>query len=118
MVEFLTLTSLKRGVETTDWEILITGGVEERDLGMVTVFCHCNQVKIEACDALSALCQCNSSELSVLVVGPYSNTPYISRGMSCLLYLDVGALSGGVSSTLLPTSIRQAASVTNSFHQD
>ena len=60
--------------------ILITNGVGERNLGMVMVFCHPNQVKMEACDVLSTLCQCESSELSVVVVRRYSNTSYIPRG--------------------------------------
>ena len=32
----------------------------------------------------------------------YSNTPYIPRGTSCSLYLDVGSLKGGTSSTQFP----------------
>ena len=35
--------------------ILITNGVEENDLDMVTVFCHPKQAWIETCDALSTL---------------------------------------------------------------
>ena len=54
-VEFVTLTGLKRSRETTNTVIPITNRVEERDLGMVTVFCHPDQARIEACDALSAL---------------------------------------------------------------
>ena len=71
---------------------------------MVTVVCHPNQAKIEACDALSTLCQCDSSVPSMVVVRRYSNTPYIPRGMSCSLYLDVDTLSGGVTSTQFPFS--------------
>ena len=56
MVEFLTLTSLKSSGKTTNLLILITDGVGERNLDMVTVFCHPNQAKMEACDALSTLC--------------------------------------------------------------
>ena len=66
------------------------------------VFCHPNQAKIDACDALSPLCQHNSSEPNMVVVRRYSNTPYIPWGMSHLLYLDVGTLSGGASSTWFP----------------
>ena len=49
-------------------------------MGMVMVFCHPHQVKIEACDALSTLHQCDLSEPSLVVVRRYSNTPYIPRG--------------------------------------
>ena len=82
--------------------ILITDRVEESDLGMVMVFCHPDQVRIEACDAPSILCQCDSSEPTVVVIRIYSNTPYIPRGMSHVLYLDMGTFSGGIASTQLP----------------
>ena len=38
---------------------LITNGVGERDLGVVMVFHHPNQAKMEAFDSLSALHQCD-----------------------------------------------------------
>ena len=101
-MEFLTLTSPKRSGETTNLAICITNGVGEGELGMVTVFCHPHQAKIEACDALSVLYQCNSLESSVVVVRIYSNTAYIPRGTSCSLYLDMGSLSGGTSSAQFP----------------
>ena len=82
--------------KTTNMAILITDWVGGRDLGLVTVFCHPNQAKMEACDTLSALHQCDSSEPSVVVVRRYSNTPYIPQGMIHSLYLDVGTFSGGV----------------------
>ena len=56
-VEFVTLTSPKKSAETTNTVILITNGVGESDLGLVTVFCHPDQARKEACDALSALYQ-------------------------------------------------------------
>ena len=77
-------------------------GKRERDLGMVMVFCHPNQARIETCDALSTLHQNNLSELSVVVVRIYSNTSYIPRGTSHSLYLDVDTLSGGTGSAQFP----------------
>ena len=98
-VEFVTLTCPKKSGEITNMVILITDGVGESDLGMVIVFCHPDQARIEACDALSALHQCNSSELSVVVIRRYSNTPYIPRG--CPMYfIWMWALSPGA--LLLP----------------
>ena len=82
--------------------ILITNGVGERDLGLVTVFCHPNQAKMEVPDALSALHQFNSSEPSVVVVRRYSNTLYIPWGMIHSLYLDVGTFSGNTTSAQFP----------------
>ena len=76
-VEFHTLTGWKTSRETTNTMILITDGVGERDLGLVTVFCHPYQAKMEACDTLSALHQCNTSEPSVVAVRRYPNTLYI-----------------------------------------
>ena len=78
--------------------ILITDGVGEENLGMGTVFCHHDQTKMEASDALSTLCQHDSPEPSVVVVRRYTNTPYIPWETSQLLYLDVNTLSGGTSS--------------------
>ena len=60
-IEFVSLTGVKKSGETTNTVIHITIGVGESDLGMVTVFCHPDLARIEACDALSALCQCNLS---------------------------------------------------------
>ena len=75
--EFITLTSPKKSQETTNTVILITDGAGESGLGMVMVFCHSNQARIEACDALSALHQHDLSEPSVVVVRRYSRTPCI-----------------------------------------
>ena len=94
--------SLKTSGETTNMAIPITNGDGERDLCMAMVFCHPYQAKMEACDALSGLNQCDSSELSLVVVRRYSNTPYIPRGMVHSLYLDVDSLSGGISSAQFP----------------
>ena len=87
---------------TTNTEILITDVVGGRDLGMVMVFCHPDQARIEACDSLSALHQHDSSEPSMVVVRRYSNTPYIPRGMSHALYLDMGTFSRAIASTHFP----------------
>ena len=93
---FITLTGPKRSKETTNPAILITDGIGEGDLDMMTAFCHPDQAKIEACDALSALCP------SVMLVRRYSNTPYIPRGTCCSLYLDVSTFSGGAASAQFP----------------
>ena len=101
-VEFLTLTGLKRSGEATNLVVFITNGAGEGDLGMAMVFCHSDPAKIEARAALSAPCQQDSSDLSMVVVRRYSNTPYIPRGMSHLLYHDKGNLSRGTSSAQFP----------------
>ena len=82
--------------------ILVTNGVGESDLGMVTVFCHHMQARIEAYDALSITHQHNSCEPSMVVVRRYTNTPYIPRGMSHSLYLDMNTLSRGITSAQFP----------------
>ena len=101
-VEFVTLTGPKESGKTTNTVIHITNRVEESDLSLVKVFCHPDQARMDACDTLSALCQCDSSELSIVVVRRYSNTAYIPRGMSCALYLDMDTFSRGVASTQFP----------------
>ena len=83
--------------------ILITNGVGERDLGLVMVFCHPNQAKMETCDILSALHQQqHSSEPSMVAVGRYSDTPYIPWGIIHSLYLDMGTFSGGFTLAQFP----------------
>ena len=80
--------------------ILVTDGVGEGNLGMVTTFCCHDQSKMEASNALSALHQCNSPEPRVVVVRRYTNTPYIPQGSSLLLYLYVSTLSRDASSAV------------------
>ena len=95
-VGFITCTCQKISGEATPMAILLTGGIGEGNLGMETTFCHQDQVKIEASDALSALHQCNSPDPCVVVVRRYTNTPYIPWGTSCFLYLDMNTLYGAL----------------------
>ena len=62
-------------------------------MGMVTTFCHHDQAKMEASEALAALQQCDLPELSIMVVRRYVNTPYIPKGTTQSLYLDMSILS-------------------------
>ena len=101
-VEFMTDTSPRISREATPMAILITDGVGKDCLRMVTIFCHHNQNKMEACDALSALCQHDSPEPRVVVVWRYTNTLYIPQGTTRLLYLDISALSRGPTSVQFP----------------
>ena len=96
-VEFITNNGQKISGEAVLMVILVTDGVGEGNLGMVTTFCHHDQAKMGASDALYALHQCNSLEPSVAVVRRYTNSPYIPQGSSHFLYLDVSTLSGGAS---------------------
>ena len=79
-MEFITCNS-QISRDATPMAILITDGVGEGILGMVTTFCCNDQVKMEASDALSALCQCDSLKPSVVVVGRYTNTPISLEGL-------------------------------------
>ena len=55
--------------------IMVTDGVEEGSLAMITAFCHHDQAKMDASNVLSALCQCEPPELSVVVVRRYTLPP-------------------------------------------
>ena len=101
-MKFITHTSRKISGEGTLMVILITDGVGEGNLCMVTTFCCHNQAKVEASDAPSTLYQCDSAESNVVVVRRYTNTPYIPQGTSCFLFLDMSTLCGGASSTQFP----------------
>ena len=50
-VEFATKMGLKISAEVSPTAILITDGVEEGKLGMMTTFCHSDQAKMEASKA-------------------------------------------------------------------
>ena len=76
-MEFITSNSPKISGEATPMVILVTDGMGEGNLGMVMTFCQNDQAKLEASDALSALCQHASLEPSVAVVRRYTNTPCI-----------------------------------------
>ena len=101
-VEFITNNNCNLSGEAVPMVILDMDGVGEGNLGMVTPFCCHNQAKVEAFKALSALCQCDSLEPSVVVVRRYTNSPYIPQGSFSFLYLDISTLSGGTSSTQFP----------------
>ena len=74
-VEFITNNGQKISREVIPMEILVTDGVGEGSLGMVTTFsCH-NQAKLEASKALSALHQHASPEPSVVVVRMFAKSP-------------------------------------------
>ena len=128
----LTLLVQQKSGETTNnsdphhWH-----GVGESDLGLVTVFCHPNQARMEVlwcplCTSMlhpalhprlqppwpSCPCQYDSSEC-VVVVRRYSNTPYIPRGTSHALYMDIGTFFGVHCINAFP--FRQAAFVTGCF---
>ena len=75
-MEFITSNSKISG-KTIQIVILVRDGVGKGNLGMVTTFCHHEQFKRETSDALSALCQHDLPESSVVVVKRYTNNPYI-----------------------------------------
>ena len=76
-MEYVTETGLRFSGEASPMVILITDGVGEGDLGMVTTFCSHNQVKMEASEVLDTLHQCDSPEPSLFMVRRYTNTPII-----------------------------------------
>ena len=101
-MEFVTRNRWKISGEAIPMAVLVTDGVGEGNLGMVTTFFQHDQAKMEASEALSALHQCHSPEPSVVVVRSYTNTPYNPWGSSCLPYLDVSTLSWGTFSAQFP----------------
>ena len=76
-MEFITNNGWMMSGKAVTKVILVTDGVGEGNLGTVTTFYHHNQAKLEDSKALSALCQCDSLEPSVVVVRRYTNSAYI-----------------------------------------
>ena len=101
-VEFTTNNIQGMSGEDIPMMVLVMDGVREGNLGMVTTFCHHDQTKIEASEALSALCQHSLPEPSVVIVRRYTNSSYPPQGSFNFLYLDVSTLSGGASSAQFP----------------
>ena len=100
-MEFLTLTILKRNGEATNSVILITNGAGEGGLGHGDSLLSPWSSQGIGLWCLSTLCQCNPSELSVMVVRRYSNSPYIWKRHP-VHFIWMWALSQGASSTQFP----------------
>ena len=79
-VEFITNNGWKISSEIIPMVFLITDVVKEGSLGMVTTFCHHDQVKVEPLEALSTLVQRDSLEPCVVVVKIFTNSPYLPWG--------------------------------------
>ena len=101
-VEFISSNGWKVNGEAVPMVVLVMDRVRDRNLGMVTTFCHHNQAKVEACEALSVLHQHDSPEPSMIVVRRFTNSPYLLWGSFGFLYLDVTTFSGGTSSSQFP----------------
>ena len=67
-------------IEITPLAILVTDGIGQGKLGMITTFCRTDQVKVEPSDVLSALVWQDSSKPCVLVVKVFTNSPYFPWG--------------------------------------
>ena len=69
--------SQKISSEIVPRAVLITNGVEEGSLGMMTTFCCHDQAKVESLEVLSTLHQQDSPEPSMVVVRIFANSPYL-----------------------------------------
>ena len=61
--------------------ILVTDGIGEGKLKMMTTFCKSDQRKVEPLDALSALVQWDSARPDVVVVNVFMNSPHLLWGI-------------------------------------
>ena len=82
--------------------ILITDGVGEEKLGMITSFCRTDQAKVEPLDALLTLVQWDFLKLGVVVVKVFTNLPHLQWGSFGSPYLDVTTLSAATITTQFP----------------
>ena len=69
---------------------------------MVTTFCHHDQAKVEPSEALSTLVHWDSSELNIVVVKIFTNSPYLWQGSFGFPYLDITTLSVGMPTAQFP----------------
>ena len=82
--------------------ILITDGVGKGKLGMVTIFCHSDQAKLEPLVMFPTLVQWDSHELAMVMMKIFTNSPYIPQGSFGLSFLDVATLLEGASTIQFP----------------
>ena len=76
--------------------ILITDGVGEGKLGMVTIFCHSDQVKVKPSIMLPTLVQQDSHEPAMVVMKIITDSPNFPWGSFGLSFLDKSTLPEGV----------------------
>ena len=101
-MEFITDKRWNINGEIIPMGVLVTDEVEEGSGGMLTTFCHHDQVKVEPLEVLSTLVQWNAPELSIVVVKIFTNSsclPWESFGFP---YPDVTILSAGASTAQFP----------------
>ena len=77
--------------------ILITDGVVKGSLGMVAIFCHYDQVKVEPSVMLLILDQQDSHEPAMVVMKTFTNASYFQRRYFSLPFLEIVTLPEGVS---------------------
>ena len=91
-------------MEIVPMAILITDGVGKGSLGMVTVFYHSDQEKVEPSIILSTLVQWDTHELTMVVTKIFTNSPYFPWGPFELPFLDMATLIVGTSTKWFPLS--------------
>ena len=103
-VDFTVCSGKKvRSKEIMPMAILITDGVGEGKLGMVTIFCCSDHAKVEPSVMIPTLIQQDSHELAMVVMKIF-NSPYFPRGSFGLSFLDIGTLSEGTPTIQFPLS--------------
>ena len=96
--DFITNASRKAmSAEIAPLAILVTKGVGEGRLGMITTFCQFDQVKVEPLDVLLTLVQQDLPQPSVVVVKIFTSSPYLLWGSFGSPYLVITPLSVGAS---------------------
>ena len=97
-VNFVTNSGRKAmSKEVVPMAILVTDAVDEGSLGMVTIFCHSDQAKVEPSPAFSTLSQWDSPEPGIVMMKIFTNSPYYPWGSFGLPFLDVATLPEGTS---------------------
>ena len=81
-VNFITNSDRKAmSEEVIPMAILVTNGVDKWSLGMVTIFCHSGQANVEPPAMFLTLLQWDSSELGIVAMKIFTNSPYFPWGL-------------------------------------
>ena len=93
-----------RGEGMVSMGILVTDGVGEGKLGMMTVFCHSDRVKVEPSFMLLTLVRQDSHEPFMVVMKIFSTSPYFQWRSFSLPFLNIATLSEGTPTIQFPLS--------------
>ena len=102
-VEFISSSSRQTvSEEITPMVILVTEGISEGNLGLMTVYCQSDQKRVDLSDALSTLVRWDYANPVMVAVKVFTNMPFFLWGSSGYPYFHVTTPYVGTTTALFP----------------